>query len=95
MILKNHAGYKQKLAEYLKPVRVRGKQWQLCFRASEHQYSARAFYEKCVNKGPTVTLVRVADHVFGGYIDQSWDKRGELVSTNPDGGGGGGGYFHM
>ena len=78
--------YKQKLAEYLKPVRVVGKQWQLCFRASEHQYSARAFHEKCDNKGPTVTLVRVGHNVFGGYTDKSWGgDRCELViirSTN-------------
>ena len=67
-------------------MQVEGKQWHLCFRASENGYSARAFHFACDNKGPTVTLVRVGDNVFGGYTDKSWDgNEGELViirSTN-------------
>ena len=56
----------------MEPVQVTGKQWQLCFRASENSYSASAFHTACDNKGPTVTLVRVGDNVFGGYTDKSW-----------------------
>ena len=85
-ILRDHTEYEQKLNEYLEPVQVEGKQWQLCFRASENGYSARAFHFACDNKGPTVTLVRVGDNVFGGYTDKSWDgDKSELViirSTN-------------
>ena len=72
-ILRDHTEYEQRLNEYLEPVQVEGKQWELCFRASKHQYSAKTFHFACDNKGPTVTLVRVGDNVFGGYVDKSWD----------------------
>ena len=72
-ILRGHPDYEQTLKEFMEPVQVTGKQWQLCFRASENSYSASAFHAACDNKGPTVTLVRVGDNVFGGYTDKSWD----------------------
>ena len=72
-ILRDHTEYEQKLNEYLEPVQVEGKQWQLCFRASDNGYRSETFHFACDNKGPTVTLVRVGDNVFGGYTDKSWD----------------------
>ena len=56
----------------MREVQVTGKQWQLCFRASENSNNASAFHAACDNKGPTVTLVRVGDNVFGGYTEKSW-----------------------
>ena len=72
-ILRGHPDYVKTLKEFMEPVQVPGKQWQLCFRASENSYSASAFHAACNNKGPTVTLVRVGDKAFGGYTDKSWD----------------------
>ena len=72
-ILRDHPDYEQALKVFMEPVQVTGKQWQLCFRASENSYSASAFHVACDNKGPTVTLVRVAANVFGGYTDKSWN----------------------
>ena len=72
-ILRGHPDYEQTLKEFMEPVQVTGKQWQLCFRASDHQYSSSAFHAACDNKGPTVTLVKVGENVFGGYTDKSWD----------------------
>ena len=72
-ILRDHPDYVQTLKEFMEPVQVPGKQWQLCFRASENSYSASTFHAACDNKGTTVTLVRVGDNVFGGYTDKSWD----------------------
>ena len=72
-ILRDHPDYEQTLKEFMEPVQVTGKQWQLCFRASENSYSASVFHAACDNKGPTVTLVQVGDNVFGGYTDKSWD----------------------
>ena len=57
----------------MREMQVTGKQWQLFFRASENSYSASAFHAACDNKGPTLTLVRVGDNVFGGYTDKSWN----------------------
>ena len=71
-ILRDHPDYEQALKVFMEPVQVTGKQWKLCFRASENSYSARKFHTACGNKGPTVTLVRVGDNVFGGYTDKSW-----------------------
>ena len=71
-ILQGHPSYIKTLSEYLRPVEVSGKPWRRCFRASEHSYSASAFHSACDNKGPTVVVVRVGSHVFGGYADTSW-----------------------
>ena len=47
-------------------------QWRLCHRASTHGWSAQNFHTRCDNKGPTVTLVKVGEYIFGGYTDQNW-----------------------
>ena len=73
VILRGHPDYEQTLEEFMEPVQVTGKLWQLCFRASENSYNVSAFHAACDNKGPTVTLVRVGDNVFGGYTNQSWN----------------------
>ena len=76
------------LAEYLSDVQDPRTPWELCFRASEHQYSAYAFHAYCDHKGPTVTLVRVGENAFGGYADKSWDgDAGELSRVITDGSG--------
>lgn len=52
--------------------------WQLCYRASRDGWDASDFHNKCDNKGPTVTLVKVDDYVFGGFIDGDW--KGNFIS---------------
>ena len=32
------------------------------------------FHSLCDNIGPTVTLVRVKQNVFGGYADKNWNS---------------------
>ena len=49
-----------------------GHAWQLCYRASRDGWNAKYFHLKCQNKGPTVTLVKVDENIFGGYIDVDW-----------------------
>ena len=46
--------------------------WVNCYRASEHGWNASIFHARCDFKGPSVTLVRVKDFVFGGFTDQDW-----------------------
>ena len=72
VILNDHQDYLQTLANYLAPVQVPGKTWRRCYRGSEQSFSATSFHSNCDNKGPTVTLVRVNENVFGGYTDKSW-----------------------
>ena len=49
--------------------------WHLCYRASRDGWEAQDFHGHCDNKGPTVTLVKVNDYVFGGFTDQNWEGK--------------------
>ena len=44
----------------------------LLFRASRDGFAAATFHFKCDNKGPTVTIVKSGDNIFGGFTDVSW-----------------------
>ena len=46
--------------------------WQLCYRASDDGWRGLDFHKKCDDVGPTVTLVKCGDNIFGGYTDQIW-----------------------
>ena len=46
--------------------------WQLCYRATENGWNSMSFHSLCDHKGPTVTIVKVDDFIFGGYTDVSW-----------------------
>ena len=46
--------------------------WQLCYRASDDGWGTEDFHSKCDDVGPTVTLVKCENNIFGGYTDQSW-----------------------
>lgn len=49
-----------------------GVEWQLLFRASRDGFTAQAFHSRCDNKGPTVTIVKSGDNIFGGFTEISW-----------------------
>ena len=49
--------------------------WINCYRAAEHGWEAASFHSRCDFKGPTVTLVKVDEFVFGGFTDL--DRGGE------------------
>ena len=49
-----------------------GGKWRLLFRASRDGFAAATFHSKCDNKGPTVTIVKSGNNVFGGFSEQSW-----------------------
>ena len=67
-ILKNKADYLKKLTQWL-PAKTT---WNLCWRASQHGWAASVFHKRCDFKGPTVTIIRVGEYIFGGYSDASW-----------------------
>ena len=37
------------------------------------------FHANCDNKGPTVTVVRVRDAIFGGFLDQNWGGENKMI----------------
>ena len=46
---------------------------ELIFKASEHNFRADAFHEKCDNKLDTLTLIRTEfGKTIGGYTHSSW-----------------------
>ena len=41
-------------------------------RGSVDGFTCNIFHEKCDNKGPTLTVVKANDRVFGGYTKLEW-----------------------
>ena len=73
-ILGNKPDYLAKLKTWLKPVLRNSStsQWHICWHGITHGFAASTFHSRCDYRGPTVTIVRVDNYVFGGYTDQSW-----------------------
>ncbi|KAL9954761.1 hypothetical protein ACROYT_G042336 [Oculina patagonica] len=44
----------------------------LLFRASRDGFTAATFHSRCDNKGPTVTIVKSGNNIFGGFTEKSW-----------------------
>ena len=42
----------------------------LIYRASRKGWAAANFHSCCDNKGPTVTVVKYGNYIFGGYTEQ-------------------------
>ena len=49
--------------------------WKLLFRASQDGFTAQAFHGRCDNKGPTVTIVKSGNNIFGGFTENSWRSK--------------------
>ena len=49
--------------------------WQLLMRASQDGFQAQTFHSKCDNKGPTVTIVKSGNNIFGGFTEISWSSK--------------------
>ena len=46
----------------------------LLYRASRNGWNASNFHSCCDNKGPTVTVVKNGNYIFGGYTERSWEN---------------------
>ena len=51
-------------------------EWRLLFRASRDGFAASTFHSKCDNKGPTVTVVKSGENIFGGFTEKPWTSPG-------------------
>ena len=47
----------------------------LIYRASRDGWESINFHAHCDNKGPTVTVVKSGNYIFGGYTEQSWNGK--------------------
>lgn len=71
-ILGNNEVYLNALNSWLSSTFPAANKWSRCYRGKSHGWNAQQFHNNCDNKGPTVTLVRVGDAIFGGFLDQNW-----------------------
>ena len=44
----------------------------LLYRASRDGWAASNFHSCCDNKGPTVTVIKSGNYIFGGYTEHEW-----------------------
>ena len=44
----------------------------LLYRASQNGWAASNFHSCCDNKGPTVTVIKSGNYIFGGYTEHEW-----------------------
>ena len=51
----------------------------LLYRASRNGWAAANFHSCCDKKGPTVTVVKCGNYIFGGHTDQSWESNGRTI----------------
>ena len=53
---------------------------ELLYRASRDGWAASSFHSCCDNKGPTVTVIKSGNYIFGGYSEGEWD--GKILTKN-------------
>ena len=53
----------------------------LIYRASRDGWSSTDFHTHCDNKGPTVSVVKRGNYIFGGYTEQSWNGKCFWITT--------------
>ncbi|XP_068736657.1 uncharacterized protein [Montipora capricornis] len=72
VIIGSNATYLVQLSEWLKPVSQSNSFWKLCWRASRDGWASSTFHSLCDGKGPTVTIIKVNQYIFGGHVNISW-----------------------
>ena len=66
--------YLGKLISFLDPVLPGTSRTEFvrCWHAKTDGWAASTFHSNCDGRGPTVTIVKVNEYIFGGYTDVSW-----------------------
>ena len=54
---------------------------EMLYRASRDGWAASNFHSCCDNKGPTITMIKSGNYIFGGSSEIEWD--GKIVSYHP------------
>ena len=71
-ILGQNEKYQESLESMVSEVTPNNSKWTRCYHAESDGFTAHDFHSRCDNKGPTITLVRVRESIFGGFLDQNW-----------------------
>ena len=66
--------YLGKLISFLDPVLPTASRTDFvrCWHAKTDGWAASTFHSNCDGRGPTVTIIKVNEYIFGGYTDASW-----------------------
>lgn len=57
----------------------------LLYRSSDNNNGCAQFHTKCTDKGATITIIHNEyDHIFGGYVSESWSSDDEESTTDPN-----------
>ena len=54
--------------------------WRLLFRASRDGFAVKTFHSKCDNQGPTLTIVKSGNYIFGGFTELLWKSPSKCSS---------------
>ena len=71
VIVGNNSEYLSNLTNWINPRRSEN-DWELCWRKSRDGWDMNKFHSLCDEKGPTITIVKVGNYIFGGYTSLSW-----------------------
>jgi len=74
MIVKGSTILEKKYHKDLAKVMEKKFRLTLLYAGAQHGYDGGAFHAKCDGQGPTLTVVRVGQNVFGGYNGDSWSQ---------------------
>ena len=74
-ILNSSDYYFRHLGNFLENAVGDNSHWLLCFRATLHGWNVSQFHSRCDGKYDTVTIIRKAKFIFGGYTDIPWGKK--------------------
>ena len=75
---------RETLVGWLKDTRESlGDDYVLLYRASRDGWAASNFHYYCDNKGPTVTVIKSGNYIFGGYTEQPWQSSSKRPSSQP------------
>ena len=77
VIVGNNSEYLSNLTNWIKPIKS-DSDWKLCWRVSRDGWDSSRFHSLCDEKGPTITIVKVGQYIFGGYTSLSWSKYSSL-----------------
>ena len=76
VIVGNNSEYLSNLTNW---IRRSENDWKLCWRKSRDGWDKNQFHSLCDDeKGPTITIVKVNNYIFGGYTSLSWSEYSSL-----------------
>ena len=75
---------RQTLIDWLKDtLKSASHDYTLLYRASRDGWDASTFHSCCDSKGPTVTVIKSGNYIFGGYTEERWESPGKIMGSGP------------